>query len=130
MWFQKISIPLPWKVIGNSGWWGSRGANSQRVWGVRRVIYFQRVQEHCLRETYQYRIYDLIKQQIDELQHILVYTQVQFAHLVDISERTFRDNDLFLRSMNEHVLELSFRYYFCFVKAGSSQRRLSFQITG
>ena len=27
-------------------------------------------------------------------------------------------------------LELTFRYYFCFVKAGYSQRRLSFQITG
>ena len=41
--------------------------------GVRRVIYFQRVQEHCLRETYQYRIYDLINQEINELQDILVY---------------------------------------------------------
>ena len=52
---------------------GSRGDNFQGVWGVRRVIYFQRVQEHYLRETYQYRIYDLISQQIDKLQFILVY---------------------------------------------------------
>ena len=51
----------------------SRGAYFQR-WGVRRAIYFQRVQEHCLRETYQYRIYDLINQQIDKLQYILVYS--------------------------------------------------------
>ena len=27
-------------------------------------------------------------------------------------------------------LELTFSYYFCVVKAGSSRRRLSFQITG
>ena len=31
---------------------------------------------------------------------------MQFAHLVDISQRTFRDNDLFLRSMHEHVLRI------------------------
>ena len=60
-----------WKFQGG---WGSRGANfSPRGVGVRRVIYFQRVQEHCLRETYQYRIYDLINQEIDKLQYILVY---------------------------------------------------------
>ena len=62
-------LEIPWE-------WGSRGANFQGVWGVRRVIYFQRVQEHCLRKTYQYRIYDLINQQIDELQRILVYSNV------------------------------------------------------
>ena len=42
--------------------------------GVRRVIYFLRVQERCLRETYQHRIYGLINQQIDKLQYILVYS--------------------------------------------------------
>ena len=41
---------------------------------MRRVICLQRVQEHTLRKTYQYRIYDLINQQIDELQYILVYS--------------------------------------------------------
>ena len=34
---------------------------------------------------------------------------MQFAHLVDISERTFQDNDLFLRSMHEHVLRTHFQ---------------------
>ena len=66
-----------WKFQGGGG---SRGANSQEVCvcggggGGRRVTYFQRVQEHCLRETYQYRICDLVNQQIDELQFILVYS--------------------------------------------------------
>ena len=62
-----------WKFQGG-GWGGFRGANFQGVWGVRRVIYFQRVQAHCQKETYQYRIYDLINQQIDEFQYILVYS--------------------------------------------------------
>ena len=53
-----------WKFQGDGE---SNGANFQRVLGVRRVIYFQRVEEHWMRETYQYRIYDLINQQIDEL---------------------------------------------------------------
>ena len=35
---------------------------------------------------------------------------MQFAHLiVDISEHTFQDNDLFLRSMDEHVLPTHFQ---------------------
>ena len=35
---------------------------------------------------------------------------MQFAHLiVDISEHTFQDNDLFLRSMHEHVLRTYFQ---------------------
>ena len=34
---------------------------------------------------------------------------MQFAHLVDFSECTFRDNDLFLRSMHEHVLRTHFQ---------------------
>ena len=54
---------------------------------------------------------------------------MQFAHLVEISERTFRDNDLFLSACMNMYFELTFRYYFCVVKAGSSQRRLSFQVT-
>ena len=31
--------------------------------------------------------------------NIFQYIQTQFAHLADISERTFRDVDVFLRSM-------------------------------
>ena len=73
---------------------------------MRRVINFQRVQEHCLRETYQYRIYDLINQQIDELQLILVCSNAicTFSGHFQISERTFWDNGLFLRSMYDNVL--------------------------
>ena len=60
------------------GYWKFQGGGGLEVQisrgdGVRRVIYFQRVQEHCLSETYQSRIYDLINQEIDELQYILVY---------------------------------------------------------
>ena len=65
-----------WKFQGDVG---SGGANFQGLWGVRKVIYLQRVQEHCLRETYQYRIFDLINQQIDELQYILVYSNDKVA---------------------------------------------------
>ena len=55
---------------------------------------------------------------------------MQFAHLVGISEHTFRDNGLFLKSMHEHVLRTHFQVLIlCVVKAGSSQRRLSFLIT-
>ena len=56
-WFQKYP-PLPHggslEIPG-----GSRGPNLLGVWGrgVRGVIYFQRVQEHCPRETYQNRIF-------------------------------------------------------------------------
>ena len=55
--------------------------------------------EHCLRETFQNRIYDLTNQQFHELQYISD-TQMQIAHLANISERTFRDNDKFLRHFN------------------------------
>ena len=35
---------------------------------------------------------------------------MQFAHLiVDISEHTFQDNELFLRSMHEHVIRTHFQ---------------------
>ena len=34
---------------------------------------------------------------------------MQFAHLVDISECTFRDNDIFLSSMHENVLRTHFQ---------------------
>ena len=99
------------KLLGIPGGWGSRGANFQGVWEVRRVIHFQRVQEHCLSETYQYRIYDLINQQIDKLQLILVYSNAicTLSGHFQISERTFWDNGLFLRSMHEHVLRTHFQ---------------------
>ena len=76
------------------GGWG--GPTFPRGMGVRRVIYFQGVQEHCPRETYQDSICDLINQQINELQYNSVYS---YGNL-HISERTFRNNNTFLRSMN------------------------------
>ena len=61
---------------------------------------------------------------------IFWYTQMQFRHLVDISECTFRDNDLLLRSMHEHVLYLEltnnqFRYYFL-IKHGVGEQKQPF----
>ena len=57
---------------------------------------------------------------------------MQFAHLiVDISEHTFQDNDLFLRSMHEHVLRTHFqvlllhcesRFFSKMVKFGPNNR--------
>ena len=101
------------RLLEIPGGGGSRGANSQRVWGVRRLICFQRVQEHCLRQTYQYRIYDLINHQIDELQYILVY-----SNAICIFERTFWDNNLFLRSIPEHVLRTHFQVLLLFRENG------------
>ena len=40
------------RLLEIPGGGGSRGANLQGAWGVRRAIYFQMVQEHCLKETY------------------------------------------------------------------------------
>ena len=68
---------------------------------VRRVIYFQRVQEHCPRETYQARKCDLKK-----LSHpgsplyFSIFKCNLHISVADISEQTFWDNDIFLRSMN------------------------------
>ena len=74
--FFKCVLPENIHTSHMEGCWkfqGGRGLEVQISKGCR-VIYFQRVQEHCLRETYQYYIYDLINQEIDELQYILVYT--------------------------------------------------------
>ena len=64
----------------------------------------------------------MIDQQIDELQ----CTQMQFAHLVDISEGTFRDNDLFLRSMHEHVLRTHFQVLLLFRESGLFSKTVKF----
>ena len=85
---------------------------------MRRVIYFQRVQEHCLRETYQYRIYDLINQEIDELQYVLVS--------LNANERTFQDNDLILRSMHEHVLQTHFQVLLLLCESGFFSKMVKF----
>ena len=70
---ENIHIPPHPPPLSMEGYWKfqgvgrSRGKKFRGVCWVRRVIYLLRVQEHCLREIYQYRIYDLINQQVDEL---------------------------------------------------------------
>ena len=51
---------------------------------------------------------------------------MQFAHLVDISERTFQDNDLFLRSMQEHVLRTHFQVLLLHCESGFFSKMVKF----
>ena len=47
VWFQKVSIPPPRKIIGNSeGEGGLKGSNFQGVGGFRGKLLFQRVTNH------------------------------------------------------------------------------------
>ena len=47
VWFQKISIPPPGKIVGNSeGEGGLKGSNFQGVGGFRGKLLFQRVTNH------------------------------------------------------------------------------------
>ena len=51
---------------------------------------------------------------------------MQFAHLVDISERTFRDDDLFLRSMHEYVLRTQFQLLLLRCESGFFSKTVNF----
>ena len=50
---------------------------------------------------------------------------MQFAHLVDISERTFQD-DVFLRSMHEHVLRTHFQVLLLHCESGFFSKMVKF----
>ena len=60
---------------------------------------------------------------------IFYCTQMQFAYLVDISERTSRDNDLLLRSMHEHVLRTYFQVLLLRRESGFFSKTVKFQDT-
>ena len=51
---------------------------------------------------------------------------MQFAHLVDISESTFWDSGLFLRSMHEHVLKTHFQLLLLRSESGFFSKKVKF----
>ena len=65
----------------------------------------------------------------NELQYILVYSDA-ICTFSGHSERTFRDNDLFLRSMHEHVLRTHFLVLCLRRESRFVSKMVSFQIKG
>ena len=99
-----------WKLRGGrGGGGGSPEAEISKRYGVRREIFFQGVQEHCPKETYQDRICDLVDQQIHELQYISesVFSNAIRTFLEQHNERFFSHKEI----DNSQIMFIFFNYY-------------------